>query len=151
MRDALEGLPRPHAEGVRWTTRDQWHITLRFLGDASEEQAAATLGAVAANRAEVIVGPAVELLGADVTVAPVQGLDEVAAAVRAATYEVGDPPDPRPFFGHLTLARQKSSSCPLVGHPIRAEFTAEEVALVRSERRADGARYSIVATHRLSL
>ncbi len=27
-------LDRPHVEGLRWTTGDQWHVTLRFLGDA---------------------------------------------------------------------------------------------------------------------
>ena len=30
--DVLADLPRPEVAGVRWTTRGQWHVTLRFLG-----------------------------------------------------------------------------------------------------------------------
>ena len=28
----LAALARPTVEGVRWTTPEQWHVTLRFLG-----------------------------------------------------------------------------------------------------------------------
>ena len=34
-------LARPERPGVRWTTRDQWHVTLRFLGQAPLRAAAA--------------------------------------------------------------------------------------------------------------
>src|ERR1700674_5370013 len=29
----LDDLARPEMAGVRWTTIDQWHVTLRFLGE----------------------------------------------------------------------------------------------------------------------
>ena len=30
--EIIEGLDRPPVEGLRWTDREQWHVTLRFLG-----------------------------------------------------------------------------------------------------------------------
>ena len=37
--DVLAALPRTERPGVRWTTRDQWHVTLRFLGMADPAEA----------------------------------------------------------------------------------------------------------------
>ena len=34
--DQIAELTRPEIEGLRWTTRDQWHATLRFLGRVSD-------------------------------------------------------------------------------------------------------------------
>ena len=42
---------------------------------------------------------------ATVVCVPVAGLDELAAAVPRPTAAIGEPPDPRRFAGHLTLAR----------------------------------------------
>lgn len=33
---ALAALPRPVTPAVRWTTPDQWHVTLRFLGEVPD-------------------------------------------------------------------------------------------------------------------
>ena len=38
--DALDALPRRDVAGVRWTTREQWHVTLRYLGDVDPDRAA---------------------------------------------------------------------------------------------------------------
>ena len=32
LTDQLRGLARPQQTGLRWTTEDQWHVTLRFFG-----------------------------------------------------------------------------------------------------------------------
>jgi RNA 2',3'-cyclic 3'-phosphodiesterase len=73
----------------------------------------------------------------------------VAAAVVAATAAFGAPPEPRPFHGHLTLARVKSGPRAfdgLLGAPVAARFPAEEVHLVESRLHPHGARYeSVVA------
>ena len=34
---AIERLPRPEAPGVRWLSTDQWHVALRFLGEADPD------------------------------------------------------------------------------------------------------------------
>jgi RNA 2',3'-cyclic 3'-phosphodiesterase len=140
--DALAGLPRPDERGVRWTRREQWHVTLRFLGEASVDDASSALGALDAGSVTATMGPAVSRLGRNVICVPVHGLDELAAAVRAATETVGEPPDPRPFAGHVTLARlNKRGSCRLAGERFTASFPVGEVALVRSTLTDQGPRY----------
>lgn len=149
--DLLEQLPRPVDPGVRWTRRDQWHVTLRFLGAVDPDAALAALAGVSAEAAEAVLGPRTARLGRSVVVAPVAGLDAVAAAVIAATTTVGEPPDPRPFAGHVTLARLRDRpACGVAGFAVSARFPVGAVHLVRSRLDHDGARYEILATHRLS-
>ena len=47
--DLIGGLARPEVEGLRWTTRDQWHVTLRFFGEAKLEDALGALRRVSAE------------------------------------------------------------------------------------------------------
>lgn len=148
--DALAALGRPDEPGVRWTTRDQWHVTLRFLGTANVDDAVAALATIDAPAAVAELGPVVSRLGRDAVVVPVHGLDELAARVVFATAHVGEPPDPRPFTGHLTLARLRArAACGIAGSPLRASFAVHEVALVRSDTPPDGARYTAIATQPL--
>src|SRR2546423_1820455 len=100
--DAVEALPRLPLAGARWTTRPQWHVTLRFLGAADARVAAAALDNVVAARCTAVLGPRPTRLGRGVLMLPVAGVDELAVAVVQATGHVGVPPDPRPFRGHLT-------------------------------------------------
>jgi 2'-5' RNA ligase len=147
--DAIAALPRPAEQGVRWSRRDQWHVTLRFLGRAGIDDAAAALGAGPfASMAPVTVtlGPAVGRLGRSVVCLPASGLDAVAGAVVEATAIVGEPPDPRPYSGHLTLARLRGrGACGLAGHRFDASFVAREVTLVESRPGRAGSDYVVVA------
>jgi 2'-5' RNA ligase len=141
--EAIAALPRPGEDGVRWTRPDHWHVTLRFFGEAPVDLAVAALGALAAPVAQVELGPTVSRLGRNVICLPADGLDELAATVASVTQGIGEPPDPRPFRGHLTLARLKGrGSCGLAGHPFRAVFEATEIALVRSRLGQDGPDYT---------
>lgn len=148
--DRLEGLPRPAEPGVRYTRREQWHVTLRFLGQAEEAPALAALGDVVAEGATAELGPRLARLGRDVVVVPVAGLDELAGAVRRASAHVGRPPDPRPFAGHITIARlRRRGACGVAGAPIAGSFAVSEVALVRSTLRPEGPTYETVAVRPL--
>jgi RNA 2',3'-cyclic 3'-phosphodiesterase len=141
--DALEALPRADEAGVRWTRREHWHVTLRFFGEAGLDEATAALQRLVAAPVEATMGPAVSRLGRNVICVPVAGLDDVAAAVTEATAGVGEPPDPRPFNGHVTLARlRKRGSCRLAGEPFRARFPVDEVHLVRSRLTDSGPEHS---------
>ena len=81
-------------------------------------------------------------LGRNVVCLPVRGLEALAAAVAEATAGVGDPPDPRPFAGHLTLARLRDrAACGLAGARLVARFNVREVELVRSVLGAGGPSY----------
>jgi 2'-5' RNA ligase len=153
--DALEALPRPDHPALRWTTRDQWHVTLRFLGELDEgvvtglvERLEQELEGVAAS--DLTLGPDITWLdraGRSPLVAPVTGADDLAASVAQAagghTIE-----DARPFRAHLTLARvRRGKVAPrgLAGPPLDASWVADRVSVVRSHLGADGARYETVA------
>jgi 2'-5' RNA ligase len=150
--DALAGLERPEQRGVRWTTPDQWHVTLRFLGsmeDAEEGKGAlARLVPVAGpNQPVAVAGPAVARLGPSILCMPVAGLEDIAASVAAATAGVGERPPDRPFRGHITLARAKRGVDvrALSGQSFSEAWPVAEVTLVASETRPSGARYRAVA------
>ncbi|GJM38028.1 MAG: RNA 2',3'-cyclic phosphodiesterase [Acidimicrobiales bacterium] len=145
--DALTAPTRVDAPGLRFTTKDQWHATLRFLGSCAEADAIDALRGVRFETATVQLGPTIERLGSGLVVAPLAGLDAIATAVRQATAAVGEPVDPRPFVGHVTLARLKDGGpCSLDGAAVGGTFTVQEIALVRSDLHHDGARYTTVAT-----
>ena len=149
----LEGLPRPGVVGVRWTTRAQWHVTLRFLGrvdDGSVGEVVDALSAVTVTAPVVArLGPAVDRFGHRVLQVPVEGLDALAIAVVDATASVGAPPDERPFRGHVTLARVGRGAGrvdlrPLCGGPVAASWSVTSFELYASELHPHGARYRVV-------
>src|SRR5687767_4505041 len=90
----IERLDRPPRPDVRWSTREQLHITLRFLGAVSEDDAASLIEALRQVGASlpsrhVELGPATHRLGRRTLVVPVDGLDDVGGAVVDATRTVG--------------------------------------------------------------
>jgi 2'-5' RNA ligase len=164
----LQRLERPDVPGVRWTTEDQWHVTLRFLGDVGDldsgggrqvmSDLTSALGKAAAGQAPLAASVAARPrpLGDRVWVLSVTGLDGLAAAVVAATRSVVPPgaPDRRRFQGHLTLARARrpgglaglgALAWPDLGGP----WPVGEITLVTSLLRSDGARYQIESRWRL--
>lgn len=155
---ALESFPRPE-RGVRWTAPEQWHVTLRFLGEVSEPGAAEVEAGVAGVAARLgpapaVVGPATACLGTGVLMVPVSGLEALAAATVEATAGWGAaPPEHRPFVGHLTLARSRRRGPDLrrlAGHRLAASWTASELTLVRSSTSRSGARYEVLRRFALS-
>ena len=131
--EALAGLPRPDLPGVRWTALDRLHVTMRFLGNCDEGDAVAALSGLRLSRAEVVLGPAVERLGRAVLVVPARGLDDLAEEIISATRHIGQSPPDRPFTAHLTVARYKGRPPNGYAPPVRAAFTATDIALVRSD------------------
>ena len=148
--DRLDALARPSAPGVRYTRRDQWHVTLRFIGAGAADEARAALESVDAPAAVARCGPVVSRLGRDAVVVPVAGLAALACAVITATAGLGAPPGPRGFAGHLTLARLKGRAvCAMAGARFSASFAVPEIALVRSDPGPEGVRYTTIAVHPL--
>lgn len=143
---ALAALPRPATEGVRWVPRQDLHVTLRFLGDADPEQVTECLEQVPLPRATAALGPAVTMLGRRVVMAPVAGVDALAAAVASATADLGRA-ERRRFLGHVTLARCRRDDAgrTVWGAPVDLTFSVDELAVVTSETHPDGARYTIRA------
>lgn len=156
--DKLGRLERPPLPGVRWTTPDQWHVTLRFLGEIDGEDiergkaALAVLGPDGRDQGVTAVGgPALERLTPNVLCLPVAGLDELAGAVRRLTAGIGAPVGDRPFLGHLTIARSTRSASfgRAPGAIFSATWPVEEVTLVTSDLHPQGARYRVI--HRVAL
>lgn len=146
----LAGLERPDVDGLRWTTAEQWHVNLRFLGDADELAAREAFARIGVDDPPTaVLGPVTGRFGRRVLHVPVAGLEGLAAATVDATAHVGLPPDPRPFAGHVTLARAKerrgADLRPLAGVPVAGRWAVAEVTLVASRLGGWGpARYEVV-------
>jgi 2'-5' RNA ligase len=142
---ALHELPRPATDGVRWSTPDQWHVTLRFLGTVDDvDGVVGALSEVDQPPTEIVVGPATTRLGQGILMLPVDGVDDLARALPFALDQ--------PFTGHLTVARARNRrSIPrsLEGTPFEARWTATSFSLVRSQTKPTGAVYDDVATFAL--
>lgn len=150
--DVLElvtALDRPAVQGVRWTAREQWHVTLRFLGPVDEvDPVVSALADLDLPRTSARLGPAVGRFGHRILHVPVAGLDALATAVIAATAGLGRPPDDRPFAGHLTLARvakgAKADLARLAGAGVEAGWDVSDLCLVESRLSPAGARYEVL-------
>ena len=149
----LTELPRPDLEGVRWTTREQWHVTLRFLGAVPDVEEAAEvfrrIDVASAGPVSAEMGPETACLGRGILEVPVRGLDELARATVEATAGVGQPPDDRRFHGHLTLARargRRGDLRRLRGTPLAGRWEVAAVTLVASTPHRDGSRYEVVSS-----
>jgi RNA 2',3'-cyclic 3'-phosphodiesterase len=151
--DAIDALPRTNNAPVRWTTRDQWHVTLCFFGDVDSpvlivdalRDALRDVGPV-----RVTVGPRAGRFGRQIVHLPVHGLEALAATVVAATRSFGAPPDGRAFRGHLTLARTRGRRIDTSALDLAGEWTVAAVDLVRSHLGPHGARYETLERFGLS-
>jgi 2'-5' RNA ligase len=151
--DTLERVERPVLQAGRWTHRNTWHLTLRFVGEVGDEDAGRLIAAARRAAASCAVpvaelGPVTALLNPGVLVAPVAGLDAVATAVIRATAAIGTPPGPRPFAGRITLARARGRGRlprDVAGRAVGARWAVEELAVVRSHLGDDRARYERLA------
>ncbi|MCL4684338.1 RNA 2',3'-cyclic phosphodiesterase [Myxococcota bacterium] len=156
----VERLRRePWGDAVRWAPAEALHVTLRFLGATAEDRVASLVTTLRRETAAIapftvqrgaVSGfphphrPRVVFLGLDDEPAGV--LVELAAATERAARAAGFAPETRPFHGHLTLGRRRSSRRPLrlpdgeCAEP--APFSADAVVLFRSQRSAAGATYT---------
>lgn len=144
----LRALPRKDRRGVRWVKPENWHVTLRFFGDANPDVVAEHLDRVSFDPTVLRFGPGIDVLQERAIVLPTHGLDELASTVAKATSNIGTEPPRKRFYGHLTLARIKQP--PSIPDVIGARFSAvqqvTEIALVVSKLRPEGAVYDTLAT-----
>ncbi len=100
-----------------WTKPESWHLTLRFLGEISDVNAAAVAGALDRGRVDAVA--AGELRSTGPVAFPSRGrprvlgiglstpasLESLWRAGAEAARTIGLPPENRSFRPHLTLAR----------------------------------------------
>ncbi len=147
----LLSLPRTEVAGLRWSTREQWHVTLVFLGEVREvaEAVAAFRSIRLPPRPVATAGPRTAVLGRRVLQLPVAGLEPVAKATRAAMKRVGAERPRKEFSGHLTLARARATVPASVAEkvattPIVSRWEVDEVTLVASTLRRQGSLYEVI-------
>jgi 2'-5' RNA ligase len=119
-RDAALSLSllRGGLHGARWVERENYHITLRFIGDIEGH-----LADEIAHALDRVRRPAFALALAGVGafggkkphlvwagVAPSPELNALQAELERICRRLGLPPDPRKFAPHVTLARLKNAS-----------------------------------------
>jgi RNA 2',3'-cyclic 3'-phosphodiesterase len=152
-RRRLAALELGREKNLRLVGPTRWHVTLRFLGEVTDEQVGplgdALEACAAAQRGpvECRLGPATAWFPrVRVLQLPAHGLDGLAAAVRDALVAEPAPVSP-PFNGHLTLARARgklgaAAQAALAGIPFAATFPVGHLDLVASEPSAQGHVYS---------
>ena len=142
----LESLHRKSTPGARFVRPENWHVTVRFLGQTEPGDVIDAMHHVALSAATARLGPAVDVLHQRALIVPVSGVDLLSDAVGAATREVGEPVSRRSFFGHITVARLKRGAAMprILGEPLRAEWDVDQIELIVSRLRPDGARYETI-------
>lgn len=162
LREDVAALARQLKTSVRgrFVPRENYHVTIAFLGDVIERELADAMLALdeAASRF-VPVELAPDGLGKfgranDATLwlgfTQDPTLMELAAFVREGLDDAGVNYDSKPFVPHLTIARRAAlDSGTLPALPFPAPAHADELTLFKSTLTGDGAIYEPVYTVRL--
>ena len=148
--------------GVRWVKPEGLHITLKFLGDISEETVA-PLSAELDKAASLcpplnlslagfgafpnVKRPRVVWVG---LAGDMQEISQLTANIDKLCTAYGIAEEKRPFSGHITLGRLKAPTMvDLSIDSVTGIFNAPEVLLYRSVLLPSGAQYTVL--HRSSL
>jgi 2'-5' RNA ligase len=124
--------------GARWVPTDNFHLTLRFIGEASRLQAEEIDLALATLRGRSF---AFSLAGLGwfekagrvsslwVGVERNEHLAKLQSKVESALYRMGLPPDRRRFTPHVTLARMDSPVTPALAQFVQANNLYRSAAI----------------------
>ncbi|MGA3285096.1 MAG: RNA 2',3'-cyclic phosphodiesterase [Verrucomicrobiota bacterium] len=158
-------------DAVRWTNPEQFHLTLRFLGDVPVERVAALQEAV---NAVCHGSPALHLRAQGVGfflnarsprviwagVNDGEGrLADLQKKIEGAVGPFAEKPSSERFAGHVTIGRVKflkrpeaetlAAQAQAVKDRLFGEWTANEVELIRSDLLPTGASHTLLAAFRL--
>jgi RNA 2',3'-cyclic 3'-phosphodiesterase len=153
------GLP-----GARWIDPENYHVTLRFIGDidgASANEIASMLFRVNRKPFEVKVQGLTSFGGRKpravvATIAPSKPLIELQAELERMMQRIGLDPEGRKFIPHVTLARLHDASdqdvadyLSLRGYFPSKVFTAERFVLFSSRASTGGGPYVVEDSYEL--
>jgi 2'-5' RNA ligase len=154
----LSALELGSVPGLRTVRPEQWHVTVRFLGEVGDDLFPVLVDALGSAATRVrdpvrcTIGPATAWFGGTrVLQIPATGLDGVAEAVRQATVRTIPDAGQSPFVGHLTVARvrgrrpEESIRTAVAGVAFTAEFAVPRFLLVASALSPTGPRYTTLA------
>lgn len=164
MRDRLS-LLRANLPNARWVAPEDYHLTLRFIGDCDGPTIAQLVDALATIEAEpFIVQPeGLGTFGHDKPRALWVGISENPALLQlkqqvdGIVRQVGLPLDGRKYTPHITLARMSHTRSSAVaraldglGTPLITAFTVDAFALYSSGRSRGGGPYAVEETFPLA-
>jgi 2'-5' RNA ligase len=155
---------RGGVSGARWIDAENYHITLRFIGDIDERTAgevADVLGEI--RRPAVVVAlDGLGWFGADkpraivVRIKPTAPLVELQADHERRLRRIGLEPETRKFSPHITLARLRSGSPHAVADYLSARgflsawrFEAKRFVLFSARESTGGGPYLVEAAYGL--
>ena len=154
------GLP-----GARWIDPENYHVTLRFIGDVDDvvaHEVASMLGRVRRGAFELRVEELKSFGGRKpraivATLGPVQAVMELQAEHERLMQRVGLEPEGRKYIPHVTLARLRDSSNRQVADylslraPLRSPlFTVSRFVLFSSRASVGGGPYVVEAAYPLA-
>ncbi|MGO4388292.1 RNA 2',3'-cyclic phosphodiesterase [Microvirga sp. 2YAF29] len=155
------GLP-----GARWIDPENYHITLRFIGDIDDRMAEDVVSVLGERRRRdplTITIDGLDSFGGSKPRAVFArtsgngGLNEVQAEQERLLRQIGLEPETRKFTPHVTLARLRNASPIDVadyiatrGHFPKLTFTADRFVLYSSRSSTGGGPYVIEAAYPLS-
>ncbi len=157
-------MQRGGISGARWVDVENYHITLRFLGDVDPRMAREAADALDEIRrsAFTVAIDGLSWFGADkpraivAHVKPTPPLVELQADQERRLRRIGVEPDPRKFTPHVTLAWLRSSSphavadyLSLRGYFPTRQFVATRFVLFSARESTGGGPYLIEAAYRL--
>ncbi len=165
VEDALLGLTEG-IPGANWVSHENYHITLRFLGEMPEGEAAdidMTLAGLSVPAFELQLGgvnhfgPIRKARSIWAAVAPSPALFHLRKKIEAACVRAGAEPERRKFKPHITLARIKDET----GHHLAdylarhnmfaaGPFAVDRFTLYRSIHTSSGVVYESVADYALA-
>ncbi|WP_196260265.1 RNA 2',3'-cyclic phosphodiesterase [Pelagibacterium limicola] len=152
-------LKRGGLAGARWISPENYHITLRYIGDIDRRTAdevvdvlerfgAAEPFALSVDHLGVFGGNKPRALYAGV--APSEALTRLQGAHERALQRIGLPPDGRKFVPHVTLARLRdtppgdlAAHIAQAGHFVPLRFTVHQFVLFSSRDSVGGGPYVI--------
>jgi len=150
---------------VKWTSPEQLHVNLKFLGDIDTEQARllsdamrrcalAELPIPASLEALSVFGPSRRAKVLVVGVSDPEGrIGRLAAALERAAEPLGVPAERRPFVPHVTLGRfrEPSDATGLLAKPFGTEDAVvfDRIHLYESTLTPQGARHTLLAGEEL--
>ena len=151
--------------GARWIDPENYHLTLRFIGDVDDmvaQEVASMLGRVKRGGAFELHMEGLTSFGGRkpravvATVAPAQPLIEVQAEHERLMQRIGLEPEGRKYTPHVTLARLRESSSRHVADYLSARglfrtatFRVERFVLFSSRDSVGGGPYVVEASYPL--
>jgi RNA 2',3'-cyclic 3'-phosphodiesterase len=159
-------------DAVRWTKPEQFHLTLRFLGDVPVERVAALQEAI---NAITLGSPALRLRAQGIGFFPNARAPRVIWAgvndgegrlvdlqkkIEAAVQAFAEKPGTEKFAGHVTIGRVKflkrpeieklAAQAQAVKDHLFGEWMAQEIEIIQSRLSPAGAQHSLLAAVRLA-